>query len=71
LVDFDLDAAFPLLAPSQLANLTWGLSVTVAQYRSGATPTLFVDEVPNDPNAGAPVATPMMRQSDGKTVASG
>jgi hypothetical protein len=24
LVDFDLDAAFPLLAPSQLANLTWG-----------------------------------------------
>jgi hypothetical protein len=71
LVDFDLDAAFSLLAPSQHANLTWGPKRHRRPVRSGATPTLFVDQVPNDPNAGAPVATPMVRQSDGKTVASG
>jgi hypothetical protein len=71
LVDFDLDSGFPPLVPSQLGNLTWGLGVTVGQYRPGATPTLFFDQVPNDPNAGAPVATPEVRQSDGKTVASG
>lgn len=57
-VDFDLDSGFPALSPSQLANLSWGLSITVTQLRSAATPTNFFDQVPNDPNAGAPVATP-------------
>jgi len=71
LVDFDLDSGFPPLAASRLANVTWGLSVTVARYRAGAAPTLYFDQVPNDPNAGAPVATPEVRQSDDKTVASG
>jgi hypothetical protein len=70
-VDFDLDEGFPSLRPSQLGNLTWGLDITVTDYRAGGVPTNFHDQVPNNPHPDAAVPSPEVRQSDGKTVTPG
>jgi hypothetical protein len=67
-VDFDLDGSFPSLRPSQLGNLTWGLDITVSDYRAGGVPTNLHDQVPNNPHPDAAVPSPEVRQSDGKTV---
>jgi hypothetical protein len=67
-VDFDLDGSFPSLRPSELVNLTWGLDITVSDYRAGGVPTNFHDQVPNNPHPDAAVPSPEVRQSDGKTV---
>jgi hypothetical protein len=70
-VAFDLDGSFPSLRPAQLANLTWGLDITVTEYRAGGVPTNFHDQVPNNPHPDAAVPSPEVRQSDGKTVTPG
>jgi hypothetical protein len=71
LVDFELDSDFPSLRPAQLANLTWGLDITVSEYRDGGVPTNFHDQVPNNPQPDAAVPSLEVRQSDGKTVTPG
>jgi hypothetical protein len=70
-VDFDLDGSFPSLRPAQLANLTWGLDISVSEYRAGGVPTNFHDQVPNNRHPDAAVPSPEVRQSDGKTVTPG
>jgi len=71
LVDFDLDSSFASLRPAQLANLTWGLDVTVSEYRDDGVPTNFHDQVPNNPHPDAAVPSPEVRQSDGKAITPG
>lgn len=70
-VDFDLDTSLPALRLSQLANLTWGLDVSVVDDRAGEAPVVFHDQVPDNAHPAAAVASPEVRQSDGKTVTPG